>query len=98
MPKISISKTHDLSLDEAKTRVHALVGEVQSRFPNLISGVHWSHDGSSAKVDGRMFDGSFEVDARKVAVNLNLSILASPFRAAVEGHIQHALEQRFSIV
>jgi len=95
MPKIVITKQHSLQLDDAKIRVRELVGEVQSKFPNLISAVHWSADGQSAKVDGKMFDGSFEVDGRRVAVNLNLSILASPFRSTVEGHIQKALDQRF---
>jgi hypothetical protein len=33
MPKIAISKAHSLSLEEAKTRVQALVAEVQAQFP-----------------------------------------------------------------
>jgi putative polyhydroxyalkanoate system protein len=97
MPKIVISKKHSLGLEEAKSRVQSLVGEVEAKFPNLISGVRWSADGQSARLDGRLFDGSFEVDERQVAVNLNLSILASPFRSTVEGHIHDALDQRFGV-
>ena len=95
MPKIAISKAHSLSLEEAKTRVQALVEQVRAQFPSLISGVTWTSDGSSAKVDGSMFDGTFNVDAREIAVRLNLSILASPFRSKVEGQINKALEEKF---
>ena len=98
MPKIAISKPHTLNLDDAKVRVRELVTQVQAQFPSLISGVHWNSDGSSAKVDGKMFDGTFNVDAREVAVRLNLSILASPFRSTVEGHINKALEEKFGNV
>jgi hypothetical protein len=42
-----------------------------------------------------MFDGSFEVSDHQVAVHLNLSILASPWRAKIEDHIQSALGERF---
>jgi putative polyhydroxyalkanoate system protein len=95
MPKIHIQRPHSLELPDAKARVQTLVAEVQSQFPNLVSSIRWSGDGQSARVDGKMFDGTFEVDERQIDVRLNISFLASPFRARIEGHIQSALDQRF---
>lgn len=95
MPTLSRERVHNMSLDKAKETVEGIVEDVRQTYPMLVSNVDWNRDRTSAKVTGKMFKGDFTVDAKKVTIILNLSLLAKPFMGKVEKRIDDKLAEYF---
>lgn len=93
MADISIRRPHSLGLDQIKTITQKVVTSVQAEFPSLVKDISWNGDQTQAKVKGKGFDGDFRVSNTEVAIDINLAMLARPFKGKVEKEIQSRLEQ-----
>ena len=96
MPKLQISKSHQLSLEEAKVRVRKLVEDAFGQYQRHINTIDWASDGCSARVKGSLFKGTFQVTASAVDVNLDFSFLASPFMGKIRTRIEERVNNGFA--
>jgi len=61
----------------------------------MISEVSWTPDGSRATAKGAMFKGTFEVSTSQVGCDIDLSMMARPFKGMVESGLNKKLDQIF---
>jgi putative polyhydroxyalkanoate system protein len=95
MPKLNVTKQHSVPLDEAKTRIKALVEDFRNEYSSVVKSVTWSPDGTSAVADGKGFDGAFKVDASHVRVDVDLSFVLTPIKGKVEATLKRKLDEAF---
>lgn len=95
MADISKSHKHGLSLDEAKAKTEQIVTDVKSEFPSLVDSIDWNSDKTSAKVKGKAFEGDFRVDESAVSIDINLKMLAKPFKGKIEEKISSRISRYF---
>lgn len=96
MADISLRRPHGAPFEEAKTKVAQIVSDVQSEFPSLVESISWNGDQTKANVKGKGFSGEFQVDAKDVAIDINLSLFARPFKGKVEEKIASRMTKYFS--
>ncbi len=96
MSDISIRRKHSFSPDKVQSTIKKVVETVQSEFPSLVSDITWNSDQTEAKVKGKGFTGQFSFTGDEVAVDIDLSFFAKPFKGKVEEKIQERLNQFLS--
>lgn len=96
MADISKKHMHGLSLDEAKAKTEQIVADVKSEFPSLVDSIDWNADKTRAKVKGKAFEGDFGVDQSAVSIDINLKMLAKPFKGKIEEKIESRIARYFS--
>lgn len=97
MPNIKLSVPHQLTPDEAKSRVSRLIAESRGKFGDKVSNLQEAWTGNvdhfSFKAMGFAVDGKLEVQATAVAIDINLPWAALPFKSRLESEIvRHAEE------
>ncbi|MFU8807036.1 MAG: polyhydroxyalkanoic acid system family protein [Bradymonadaceae bacterium] len=95
MADISLRRPHGSSLDEAKSKIGGIVTDVQNEFPSLVNSIDWNEDKTNAKVKGKGFSGEFQVNDTDVAIDIDLSLFARPFRGKLEEKIASRMEKYF---
>lgn len=88
MPKISLSIPHQLSQEEAKTRISRLIAENRAKGFDEVSAVTetWTGyvDTFSFRARGFAVSGRLEVQAAQLVVDVHLPFLALPFKGRIE--------------
>ncbi|MBA2663012.1 MAG: polyhydroxyalkanoic acid system family protein [Bradymonadaceae bacterium] len=95
MSDISVRRSHGSTLEEAKSKIEKVVSDVEKEFPSLVNSIDWNGDKTNAKVKGKGFTGEFKVDAKDVAIDVDLSFFAKPFKAKVEEKIVSRMQEYF---
>ena len=95
MADISVQRKHDLSLEEAQSKVDQIVEDIQNEFGNLVSSVDWNADKTVAKVSGKAFKGEFKVSEGNVGIDVNLKLFAKPLKGKVQQKIEDRMEKYF---
>lgn len=92
MPGINISVPHELSQDEALSRVKRLLGQVEAQFSDKISELQESWVGYvgtfSFSAMGFPVSGTFTVTASEVILQSTLPFAALPFKGKIESTIR----------
>jgi hypothetical protein len=92
MPKINLSVPHNLSQEEAKRRVSALIADSRTRFAGQVSNVAecWSGyaDAFSFKAMGFCVNGKLDVQPAQVLLEIVLPLAAYPLKRRIETEIQ----------
>ncbi len=96
MPKVNVTKSHSVPLDDAKARTHGLLEKFQAKNAGLIDEVTWSPDGCTGTAKGSMFKGTFKVTASQIVCDIDLSFMASPFKGKVEEGLKKKLDELFA--
>lgn len=87
MAKIEREIKHSFGLEGGKKLVSALAAKLQDNFGSFIKKVDWNEDKTAAKIDGKGFDGSFQVSESDVKLVMNLGLLTSAFKGKIEDEI-----------
>ena len=87
MAKIEREISHNFGLEGGKKIVAALADKLQSNFGSLIKSIDWNADKTAATVNGKGFDGSFNLTDSKVKMVLNLGLATSLFKGTIEEEI-----------
>jgi hypothetical protein len=91
MPKIHLSVPHNLSQQEAKSRIIALIADSHTRFAGRVSNVAeiWSGyaDAFSFKAMGFSVTGKLDVQPAQLLVELHLPLAAYPLKGRIESEI-----------
>ncbi len=96
MATITFRQTHGTDRADAAGRTRALLERFATKRSDIVKDIRWAPDGQSARITGKGFKGSFEVSDSDVAVNLELGLLARPFKGRVEDSLRRRLAQEFS--
>lgn len=91
MATISVEHPHALGLDEATRRAQEVIREFGER---LKAEIHWN--GPHATFKGTGFSGTASVQATRVAVEVDLSLLLRPMKSKIESRLKKAIHERFS--
>ncbi len=89
MSNISLSRNHNLSTDELRTRLNALNGKLKDKFGLDAS---WDND-SRASVSGKGVKGSVEMTPSKLSVDLKLGMLLRPLKGKIEAALNEELDK-----
>ena len=95
MPKVNVTKTHSAPLDDAKAKIKVLVEDFAREYSSVVKSVTWGADGTSARAQGRGFEGEFRIDGSKVEVLVDLSFVLSPIKGKVESTLHRKLDEAF---
>jgi len=97
MPKINLSIPHQLSQEEAKSRISRLMAEGRTQASDRISDVVETWTGYVAtfsfRVRGFSVAGKLEVQPGQVVVDLNLPWAALPFKGRIEEELRQRARQ-----
>lgn len=95
MAAIDIRHPHGTDKEDAAERTRKLLEDFAAKRDDLVGRVTWSKDGTHADVTGKGFNGSFDVTDREVTVQLELKMIARPFKGKIEGSLQKRLDEEF---
>lgn len=97
MPKMNIEVPHQLTADEAKSRLERKAEFLQSRFGDQVKDMTQSWDGNvlnfGFKTMGMRFDGTVGVEDQRVVVNGDIPFAAMMFKGKIESELRQQLEQ-----
>jgi hypothetical protein len=96
MPKINVTKSHQVPLEDAKARTRSLLEQFQAKNASIIDDVSWSPDGCVGTAKGSMFKGTFKVTPSQIVCDIDLSFMAAPFKGKVEAGLQKKLDELFA--
>ncbi len=92
MADISIHRTHNYDLDDARSRLETLLNGFRERKPELVQDVAWA--GDTATASGKHFKGSFTVTASDVNVTVDLKgFAAKMIKGVVKDQISKQLDR-----
>lgn len=89
MPRIRYSQQHSLETEEARRRLQRLMDRFGQRFGFRTSWVGTR----AADVKGRGVSGSMTLGDGEVLIDLNISLLLTPFKSRIEQGIASQVEQ-----
>lgn len=95
MADISVHRSHNLSLEEARSKVDQIVADIQAEFGNLVSSVSWNADKTVADVGGKAFNGKFHLSEGKVGIDVDLKLFAKPLKSKVQEKIEDRMTRYF---
>ena len=90
MPSIDITRTHAVSLKEARATVDELAAAMRERF-----GVDCAWQGNSMAFRRSGVNGVIEVGKDRVRVHADLGFLLLPLKPTIEDEIRHHLDAHF---
>ena len=92
MPKMNIVVPHQLTQDEAMTRIKNLLGEVKTDYGDKVTDLREAWSGSRAdfafKAMGFSVSGVLHVKPSEVALTGSLPLAATPFKSKIESTIR----------
>ncbi len=94
MADITVRRTHGMELDEAKGKVRDIVSDLE-KDADYIDKVKWNSDGTAADVKGKGFKGNFRVDDQEVVVDIDLKLLAKPFKGKIKEKVASRMDNYF---
>ncbi len=88
MPKMDVRVPHQLTQEEAASRIRNLIGELKQKFGGRIHNLQetWSGSGGTFSFETMGFNlsGTLSVGASEVRIEGSLPLAALPFRGMVE--------------
>ncbi|MGL6197210.1 MAG: polyhydroxyalkanoic acid system family protein [Thermoguttaceae bacterium] len=98
MPQIQVKSKHNLSAEEATTRIKKRISEEVDKQVHYVTDVKetWSdpnHAEFSFKAYGFALSGSFASEPGEVDVSINLPFAAIMVKGMIESQLKTALEQ-----
>ena len=88
MPKFTVERSHNLSVDEAKQRLQTLSDKLAAKY-GLTS--QWK-SATEAEVKGTGATGRITLALNKVSVFIDLSFALTPIRGKIEEKVQQELD------
>ena len=91
MPKITVSRAHSLSIEDARAKAVKICARMQEKHGlegKWASATRWEFKRTGAK-------GVLELGQKKVSVEVNLSMLLSALKSKVEKKLRDGLEEEF---
>jgi putative polyhydroxyalkanoate system protein len=95
MPDISVHRSHDLGLADAKSKVDDIIADIQKDFGDLVNNVAWNSDGTVADVTGKAFKGKFSLGEDKVGIDVDLAFFAKPLKKKIQSQIEERMTRYF---
>lgn len=89
MPKINLSRQHNLPADVIKQRLDALGNKMQEKFQAKTS---WEGD-RTLNVKGTGVTGKLIIGEKKVDVDIDLSFMLSPMKGKIEETLGKELDK-----
>ncbi len=96
MATIDIRKVHGTTIDDAATKMRAMLERFAAKRAELVKDVAWDPSGQRAKVTGKGFKGTFTVDASTVTIAVDLSFVARPFKGRIQDELTRRLDNTFA--
>lgn len=97
MPKMSVQIPHELSQEEAQTRVQGMITNLKEQYGDQISDLHEEWHGEtgqfSMRAMGFKLAGSLKVTGQDVQVEGDLPWAAKPFQGQIETTIRERAER-----
>jgi putative polyhydroxyalkanoate system protein len=87
MPKYQVDIPHELPQDEAKQRIAAATGKLQTNYGATCT---WKSD-TELSVSRKGLDALVRVEPSRVHIDLNLGFLLTPFADRIKGGIAKEL-------
>jgi len=95
MPNLNVSVPHNLSTDEATSRIKNLLRQALEQYGQSVKDLQeqWRDNGGdfSFEVMGFKVNGAFDVQPRAVEVTGDLPLAASMFKGRIESAIKERL-------
>jgi putative polyhydroxyalkanoate system protein len=88
MPKFTVERSHNLSVDEAKQRLQTLSDKLADKY-GLSS--RWT-TATEAEVKGKGASGKITCMPNKVSVFIDLSFALTPLKGKIEEKVQKELD------
>lgn len=96
MPKIKIEVPHQLTREDAKSRLEKKAEFLEGRFGEQVKDMTQSWVGNvlnfGFKTMGLRFDGTVDVEDNRVVVNGDVPFAAMMFKGKIESEIREQLE------
>jgi hypothetical protein len=95
MPKINTSVPHQLTQEEALSRIQGRIARIKAQYSGMVSDLAEDWDGYSGTFSGsaRGFSvsGNLTVDPSVVTVKIALPLVALPLKGKIEARIRSEL-------
>jgi hypothetical protein len=95
MATIEIRFPHRTTLDDATKRARVLIQQFATDRSEFVKELKWPEGAYAGTMDGRGFDGRFNVTATEVRIDIDLSLLTRAFKGKVETRLLQKLEAEF---
>jgi putative polyhydroxyalkanoate system protein len=97
MPKFGVTVPHQLSKDEAQSRLERFVEVLQTKFQGKVSDLNQSWEGDTLKFSfktyGIQLSGGIEVKENELKLDGDLPFAAMMFKGKIESDIKEQLER-----
>ncbi len=92
---VEVGRAHGTTIDEAKTKVVAMLDEFKEKNPALVKSVQWNAAGTEATVKGKGFDGFFLVGDERVEGKVKLGLALRLLKSKVDSGLKKSLDRAF---
>jgi len=97
MPKFGVTVPHQLTKDEARSRLERFIEVLQTKFEGKVSDLQQSWDGDTLnfgfKTFGIQLKGGIAVNDNELQLDGDLPFAAMMFRGKIESDIKEQLER-----
>jgi putative polyhydroxyalkanoate system protein len=88
MPKFTVERSHNLSVEDVKTRLQALSDKLSAKYG---LSAQWK-SATEAEVKGTGASGKITCSANKVSVFIDLSFALTPLKGKIEDKVTRELD------
>ena len=88
MSRINIERSHNLTIDEARTKAKDVEQKLQERY-----GLRTSWSGDTVSIEGKGVKGTLSISEGKVVVELKLGLALRMFAKKIEDSIGRSLDR-----
>ncbi len=96
MATIDIRHPHRTTTQDASEKTKDLLARFAEKRSEIVERVSWAPDGLSADVIGRGFKGGCRITEREIIIEIDLKLIARPFKGKIEDGLRRRLSQTFS--
>lgn len=97
MPQFNVSVPHELSKEEARSRLERFAELLEQKFQNQVSDLHQNWEGDALqfrfKTYGIQLEGDIRVEDKALNLVGQLPFAAMMFRGKIESEIREQLER-----
>lgn len=94
MPKIEISRDHNLPREELEPRIESYLTHLRDQKLKMMNFQYaWKDDRNGLSLSGTGFTGDVVLRPNGVDIVIDLSLMLAPFKGSVEESLQRGLER-----